>query len=132
MNCHFDGEAAYDFAKSAKSKLTGLRDELSTAEESLNVAEASGMEVSLGRSQWAGANEALVKARVKVHTFTIEPVDEIVREGLNLASQARQTGVDALVERDFRRKGLGISLISIVLVMIGLWLKVRSIEAVQR
>ena len=58
-------------------------------------------------------------------------MDEIVREGLNLASQARQTGVDALVERDFRRKGLGISLISIVLVMIGLWLKVRSIESVQ-
>ncbi len=128
VNCHGDGEDAYDAADQMRTRLDELGSALQESRAALDRAEESGMEISEGRLRWADANEQLVLASVQVHTFQLGPVDEAVESGLEAARAARLTGAEALEERDFRRMGLGFSLISIAFVIAGLLLAIRSLD----
>ena len=129
VNCHSEGETAYATAAAMRGSLDELRAALANSETILKTAEQSGMEVSQGHIELSSAHEALVKGRVQVHTFRLEAVEEAVAEGLLLANNSYQSGQQALEERDFRRKGLAVSLLTIVLTMAGLWMAVRHIES---
>jgi hypothetical protein len=48
------------------------------------------------------------------------------------AARSNQAGVAAIEELNFRRKGLGISLITILVAVAGLYLKIRQIESRQK
>jgi predicted CXXCH cytochrome family protein len=128
-NCHTEGEAAYLAAEGMRQKLDELSTALAKSDGILRQAEESGMEVSEGQIELNQAHEAWIKARVQVHSFRLEPVEKAVAEGLVLAQSSYQAGRDALEERDFRRKGLAVSLLTIVVTMAGLWLAVRHIES---
>jgi hypothetical protein len=51
---------------------------------------------------------------------------------VEIAQKTYQAGVVALAERDVRRKGLGVSLIFIVLAISGLYWKIRQMESGSR
>ncbi|HYX69108.1 MAG TPA: hypothetical protein VE825_08235, partial [Terriglobales bacterium] len=68
-------------------------------------------------------------ARVTVHTFQPRRVQADVQPGLQIAEKNLQAGEQALKERDYRRMGLGISLLAIVLALTGLRLYIRQIES---
>ena len=129
--CHVEGEAAYTVAATMKQRLDELHAALEDSEEILDRAEQSGMEVSEGQLQLASAHEQWIKAKVQVHAFALDPVEEAVTEGLSLVRESHESGERALEERDFRRVGLGMSLLTIVVVILGLWLAVRMIESKQ-
>jgi hypothetical protein len=95
----------------------------------LDTAERAGMEVSSPKLELASAHEALIKARVNVHTFQDAEVEKVANPGLEVATRADQAGVAALAELNVRRKGLGISLITILVAITGLYLKIRQIES---
>lgn len=50
------------------------------------------------------------------------------QSGLKIAAATYKAGEDALAERNYRRKGLGISVVLIAFVVAGLWLYIREIE----
>jgi hypothetical protein len=50
-------------------------------------------------------------------------------EGRALADEAQQMGIAAFEELQFRRKGLAVSVLFILLVVAGLYLKIRQIES---
>jgi hypothetical protein len=127
--CHSEGDKGYVAAKKIAEDLTSLKSRLARADEILDTAERSGMEVSSPKVELADANEALIKARVNVHNFDDAEVKKLTDEGAQTADKAYQAGVVALNERDVRRKGLGVSLIAIVLAIGGLYLKIRQIES---
>ena len=87
------------------------------------------MEVSQARLEQAQARDALTKARVTFHSFRVTRVDEDINAGLKVAALTFQAGVKALAERDYRRKGLAISLVTILVVLMGLRLYVRWLES---
>jgi hypothetical protein len=128
-NCHASGDNGYAAAVRMAGDLAKLKTFEGRAEEILNTAERSGMEVSSAKVELAGAHEALIKARVDVHTFRAAEVQKQTDEGVEIAKKAHAAGIAALRERDFRRKGLGVALIAIVLAISGLYLKIRQIEA---
>jgi hypothetical protein len=86
------------------------------------------MEVSEGKLQLVSAHEEWIKARVQVHAFRTEAVKEPVTRGLDMARKGRQTGLDALRERNIRRLGLAVSLVAIAFTLAGLWMAVRRLE----
>lgn len=47
---------------------------------------------------------------------------------MKIANKDLEAGQKAMVERNQRRVGLGISLIAICMVLLGLWLYIRKIE----
>jgi hypothetical protein len=99
------------------------------AEDILATAERSGMEVSSARLELSQSNEAIVKARVNVHTLDSEEVRKLTDHGVDISTKAFAAGAAALRERDLRRKGLGLSLIFIAMAIAGLYLKIRDIES---
>jgi nitrate/TMAO reductase-like tetraheme cytochrome c subunit len=128
-NCHAAGDKGYAAAQGMAADLTKLRDAIARADQTLNTAENSGMEVSSARLELASAHEDLVKARVNVHTFTEADVRKLTDAGVGISTKAHAAGIAALHERDVRRKGLGIALIAIVLAVSGLYLKIRQLES---
>ena len=74
----------------------------------------------------------LVKAGVAVNAVQTAAVHKPVEEGLAIAAETYKAGTSALEEKRFRRLGLGVSLIAIVLTMLGLWLAIRTIEGTAR
>lgn len=129
VGCHAEGDAGYQVAKGISENLSGLVSAIDRAESSLSAAERSGMEVSTARLALANASEDLIKARVSVHAFSVSEVKKLTDEGVGIAKKADEAGIAALRERDFRRKGLGFSLIFIVLAIVGLYLKIRQMES---
>jgi hypothetical protein len=129
VNCHTAGDRGYAGAQKMAGDLAKLETFLGQAEEILGTAERSGMEVSGPKVELASAHESLVKARVNVHSFNDAEVQKLTDQGVEISQKAYQAGVAALKERDVRRKGLGVSLIFILLAIGGLYLKIRQIES---
>ena len=131
LNCHSAGDAGYQAADSIAHELSQMVAAIERSGEILGRAERSGMEVGEAKLEQAQARDALTKARVTIHSFDPKRVQADLQEGIKVTEKTYQAGVVALKERDFRRLGLGISLITIVAVLIGLRLYIRKIEAPQ-
>jgi hypothetical protein len=78
------------------------------------------------------AVDAQIELEVLIHTFSSAEGGKFQKkhqEGMEHARTAMEKGREALHELSFRRRGLAVSLIIIVLVLIGLALKIRSLPA---
>ena len=56
-------------------------------------------------------------------------MDQDIQAGMKVAAKNRQTGKEAMAERNYRRFGLRISLIAIGMVLAGLGLYIKKIES---
>jgi len=128
-DCHFDDEDAYTVAQTLRRDIEDLKASIAEASTTIRGAAVAGMEVSEAEITLIDANQALVQARNTVHTVSVEALKEKTDEGRSLAEQARDMGRAALDELGYRQRGLAISVFFIVLVVIGLYLKIRQIEA---
>jgi hypothetical protein len=127
-NCHTSGDAGYQAASQFHEQLAKLDASVRSSDAILNRAESAGMEVSQARLEQDQARDSLTKARVSIHSFNDAQVMQDVAAGLKISEKTYQEGKNALAERDYRRKGLGVSLLLIVIVVIGLGLYIRKIE----
>lgn len=113
-------------------RMAAVLDSLESAEEAgrrlLEEAENAGMEVSQALFELEDVNNAQTRAHSAIHTFRVDPVREEVAAGLLITARAEERGRAALEEHDFRRVGLGLSSAIIVLLILGLYLKIREIE----
>jgi hypothetical protein len=109
--------------------LTQLDSAIKQADQALSVAEAAGMDVSEARLGQNEARDSLTKARVAIHSFKTDIIGPYVQAGLKTADQDLLAGRQAMVERNHRRAGLGVSLIAIAMMVAGLWLYIGKIES---
>ncbi|MGB6364758.1 MAG: hypothetical protein WBG64_19000, partial [Thermoanaerobaculia bacterium] len=78
------------------------------------------------------AVDAQIGLEVLVHGFSVDEDGDFVeqhRQGLESAGAALEAGREALDHLAFRRRGLAVSLIIILAVLVGLALKIREISA---
>jgi len=129
MQCHSPGDVCDQARAEILAGLTRLDEAIKGADQVLGVAESSGMDVSEAKLRQAQARDALTRARVTLHSFQVAPVNENIQVGLKVAEVTYQAGVKALAERNYRRVGLTISLVTIVVVLVGLWLFIRELES---
>jgi cytochrome c3-like protein len=126
--CHEPSSAGGLAAAAMAQSINSLTVALSRSDDILTRAAGSGMEVSEAQLQQQEAKESLLKALVAVHAFDAAAVKTPVAEGLKISAETYLAGQNALKERDRRRKGLGLSLLTIVVTMAGLWLAIRRLE----
>ncbi len=131
-NCHVEGDAGYKAAQQLQQHLITLSTAIAGADDLLERAERSGMEVSAAKLEQAQAHDTLTKARVNIHSFRPAALEPDIKAGLKIAEAGRVAGEKALAEREYRRKGLGFSVLAIFVVLIGLWLFVRELERPQK
>ena len=128
MRCHVKGDHCDRARATIQANLMQLDQSIKDADSALHLAESSGMEVSEARLNQDQARDALTKARVTIHSFQTDLVNQDVQVGRKIASADLKAGKDAMVERNHRRIGLGISLIAIAIMLVGLWLYIRKLE----
>ena len=128
MQCHAPGDKCDVARTNMLTGLTELDQSIKNADRLLGVAESSGMEVSEARLQQDQARDSLTKARVTIHSFQPPLVHQDIQAGLTIAAKDLQAGKDALSERDYRRRGLGIAVIFIVITLVGLFFYIRMME----
>ena len=87
------------------------------------------MEVSEARLNQDQARDALTKARVTIHTFDADLVNQDIQVGMKIAAANKKAGDDAMIERNHRRIGLGVCLIAIAFMLVGLWLYIKKLES---
>ncbi|HEU4369062.1 MAG TPA: cytochrome c3 family protein [Methylomirabilota bacterium] len=126
--CHAADDKGGRAALEIRAAIERLRQEQAAAAAMLERAEHAGMEVSQARFDLNGANDALVKARAAIHAFSVPAVTSEVDAGLAITGKAHARGVRALEEFAFRRKGLGVSLVVILALIVGLVLKIRQLD----
>ena len=127
-NCHSAGDAGFIAAGKIQEQLVALQAAIAKSDEILTRAEHSGMEVGQPQLQLTEARDQLTKARVTLHSFNPPKIEEDVKAGQQIADKTYQAGEQALRERDYRRMGLGVSLVTILVMLIGLTLYIGQIE----
>lgn len=128
MQCHTPGDKCDQARVTMLAGLTQLDQAVKAADLQLAQAESVGMDVTEARMGQNQAKDALTKARVAIHSFHPDVVNEQVQVGLKVAVKDKEAGQQAMIERNRRRKGLGISLLANCMVLAGLWLYIRKIE----
>ncbi|HEU5249483.1 MAG TPA: hypothetical protein VFW15_05800, partial [Thermoanaerobaculia bacterium] len=109
-----------------RADLVSLDGEIRRASALVDRAAEAGMEVSKVRFDLVSATNALTKARSEVHLFRPSAVHAAVVEGLTVARKAAVGGEARLKERDFRRRGLFVSLGLILLSIAALVVRIRE------
>ena len=127
-NCHTGDDSGMKQAVEMQKQLSELEAKIEQADELLGRAERSGMEVSQAQLAQTQAKAALTKARVSIHNFNAAGIKADVQSGTKLAEDDLRAGEQAMSDRDYRRRGLGVAVFLILLTIAGLWMFIREIE----
>jgi predicted CXXCH cytochrome family protein len=128
VTCHDKDSKGYTAAAAMKAGILGLRKDLETAGGLLHKAETAGMEVSRPIYDLTEGKDRLVLARVNIHYFDPVALHKVLDEGEKIARASQQSGSKALDELAFRRKGLAVSVIILLVMIALLLLKIRQIS----
>jgi hypothetical protein len=130
--CHSPGDRC-DQATGAMTKgLAELSAATARARAALERAERLGMDVERPTYELAGASEALVRARVVVHTFSAEEFGKVIAEGEAIAAEVDKAAEGRLREYRYRRQGLAAASAVLLLFAGLLALKARRLDAARR
>jgi len=127
-SCHPANSSGGMFAAKTLESIDRLKASTNKAAFALTSAEHAGMEVSQPLFELNEAKTALIKARAAIHSFEQAAVEKEIEPGLKVSEGAYVRGVKALDELQFRRKGLVISALIILALIITLVLKIREME----
>jgi hypothetical protein len=128
VTCHEANTKGAQVAASMRTSLDRLVAKREKAEALILKAEQAGMEVSQAKFDLNEVGAAITKTRAAVHAFTTAKVEEVARQGEELADGTLKKGEAAIAELQFRRKGLGVSLVIILAVAVALFYKIREID----
>jgi hypothetical protein len=126
--CHPPTSSGAMLAAKMLGSIDRLKADTDKATVTLASAEHAGMEVSQPLFELNEAKTALIKARAAIHSFDQATVEKEIEPGLKVSERAYARGVKALDELQFRRKGLAISALIILALVVGLVLKIREME----
>ncbi len=126
--CHTPNDNGGKTAIGMRESIDSLRIAYERANGLLSTAEHDGMEVSQPLFELNEAKTALIKARASIHGFNLEGVKAQVKPGLEISEKSRARGLRALDELQFRRKGLAVSVVIIIALIVGLVVKIRHLE----
>jgi len=127
--CHQPGDRCDQATIAMNKGLVALTGDTERAKAALARAERLGMDVERPTYELSGASEALVRARVVVHTFSAEEFGKVIAEGRAVAAEVDQAAQAKLREYRYRREGLAIAAFVLLLFAGLLALKARRLDA---
>lgn len=132
MQCHTAGDSCDAATDEMYEVLMHMDGQMRTAHEALRRAEIAGMEVREAQFDLKSAGTtAAIEARALIHAFVRSRLIQRTADGVAAANDAIEAGDAALAELHVRRVGLAISLVLVMLVLFGLFLKIRDVERVR-
>jgi 4-hydroxyphenylpyruvate dioxygenase-like putative hemolysin len=108
--------------------IDGLKLGIGRSDELIARIHNAGIEVSDQELALAEVRSRLTLARTEMHTANPAAVDAILAEGTTILASVDRADQNGVAELRFRRRGLALSLGAILLLVVGLWLKIRQID----
>jgi predicted CXXCH cytochrome family protein len=127
IQCHDVGSEPHQIGLGIKKKIDDFVASAEAARSLLAVAERRGVEVSEAKFKLQDATTALVLARNLTHGLSAADIEAGLAEGNKALAEAQAGGEAALREAKFRRSGLVIATIFILLLAAALYLKIRDL-----
>lgn len=127
-SCHSEGDKGWRVGEQLRSGLAMMELSIAAADRSLARASEAGMEVSRPEFELRDARDKLVNARVMIHSLSVADIDSLVASSQATSTKAKEAGIAAMHELDYRRNGLGLSLVVIMVAAVSVYVKVRTIE----
>jgi len=129
VQCHDAGTEPHQTGLKIKQQIDNFVASSEAAGALLATAERKGVEVSEARFKLQDATTALVLARNLTHALSPAEIEVSLEEGAKSLADAKTRGEEALREANFRRSGLIIATLFIMLLAAALYLKIRQIQA---
>ena len=129
VDCHEADEPEGKAAVAMRDLIEELKLERHRSDSLLEAAEGAGLEVSQAMFELEDATNALVLARANTHAAEVDSVRARVEEGLQITGRAWERGKAAFRDLRNRRLGLAVSSGVILLLIVGIVLKIREMEA---
>ena len=126
--CHEKGDRCDVATLAMKDGLSRLDAAVTGTRASLEHAERLGMDVERATYDLTPAAEALVRARVVVHSFSADEFAKVIDEGLKTTAEVAKVAQAKLDEHGFRRRGLAVAAFFLLLLAGLLALKARRVE----
>jgi predicted CXXCH cytochrome family protein len=126
--CHSEGDNGHKAATSMRSGIDTLKAAIARSQEQIERVENSGIDMADPALMLREASNHLTLARTEMHAFDPKLVDAVVAEGIGLAAKVVESTRAAQREVSYRRTGLAVSLVFVVLVVIALQMKIRTLE----
>lgn len=126
--CHIPSEPAGQMADGTHSNFLHLTADIANANSLLERAARSGMDVADAELELTQANDALMKARVSLHSAQPARVAADLEAGKKIVANAYAAGNVALRERNNRRKSVMLPVIALAALFVTAGLYVRALE----
>jgi hypothetical protein len=126
--CHTADDESGKAANAIHDRLHKFEVQVADARVLLAKAEQSGMDVAEAQTVLGQANDALTKARVRVHTALLARVNTELEAGSKPLAAAHSAGEAAMKERTFRRRVILVPGIAILAVVFALGFYIRELE----
>jgi hypothetical protein len=126
--CHEKGDACDQATGRMREALHSLTAGVERAKASLAHVDRLGMDVERPTYDLAKANEAIVRARVVVHSFSENEFEKVAAEGGEITGEVEKAAEGRLQEGRFRRKGLAVASAVLLLFAGLLALKAHRLE----
>jgi predicted CXXCH cytochrome family protein len=132
LQCHDAGTEPHQTGLEIKKRIDDFVASAEAAKALLASAEQKGVEVSEARFKLQDATTALVQARNLTHGLSLPDIEKSVSEGAKALAEVKASGEAALREARFRRSGLIIATLFILLLALALYLKIRDLKGRQK
>ena len=129
--CHSEGDNGHKAATSMRTGIDQLKAAIAHSEEQVAAVENAGIEMGDETMTLREAANHLTLARTEMHAFEPVAVTKILEEGIGLTTQVDEAAKAADAELSFRKTGLAISLAAILLVVVALQLKIRTLPGAE-
>jgi len=128
VQCHEAGSEPYQLASRIKARLDEFVSKIGDVDNSLDRADRQGVDVSDPRFKLREARTSLILVRNLTHTLDLFEIEKKIEDGKRVVSEVKAEAEAALKEARFRKRGLIITTLFILLLAIAIFLKIKQIE----
>lgn len=128
LRCHDADTEPHQIGARMKKLLDAFVASFEDVEALLDAAEVKGVEVGEARFRLQEANTTLINVRNLTHTLSLKEVETQLKDGEKVLAEVRASGQVALEEARFRRAGLIVATVFLLLLAIALFLKLRDLR----
>jgi predicted CXXCH cytochrome family protein len=125
--CHAEGDNGHKAATSMREGIDRLKAAIGHSQEQIERVENAGVEMGDHALSLREANNHLTLARTEMHAFDPTVVERVLTEGMGITANVDAAAQASQREVSYRRTGLAVSLAFIVLVVIALQMKIRTL-----
>jgi len=127
IDCHYEGDRGWVGGQKIESLIDEVVQARVDAETLLDQAQILGMDIEDGRFLLQDYRKNYLQLRTLSHSLNMDTIGEKAAEALGQANEAKGIAEAAIGEYHYRRRGLMVSLLFSLPVILLLWVKIRQL-----